>query len=452
MSDQTGNATTERETPRRTGEGRPRRLVRLRDDRVICGVAGGLGAYTGTDPVLWRIGFVVLTFFSGVGLIAYLVMWVAVPSEDGTRASSDVRQVADVGGNRRWLGIAALVAGAAILVHEAWDLRGGLVLGVLLIGAGAALWTRETPLVGTDREEDAEPSLKTEQGGLTERAEQSERRELAERDEPSEREETSERAEGAGEGVVRERADLGRGDGGPPPAQDGDDDSTTPLPPRRRGRSVLGRLVLGSAALVAGAGLLLDELGLLETTLVGVLAAVLVVVGAGLVVGTWWGRARWLVFPGIALALLVMTLAYAPYTAVDFSNGAGERQIRPRTLADLDNEYQLGAGELVLDLSRLDLDGRTRSVDARVGFGEIGVVVPDDVAVVVSGRVGAGEVDLFGATQGGLGVDTETRRDGEDGAGRFVLDLDVGLGEITVARDGTVGALSILEDLDEGDD
>lgn len=428
MSDQTGNATTAPEASARTGGERPRRLVRLRDDRVVCGVASGLGAYTRTDPVLWRIGFVVLTLFSGVGAIAYLVLWLAVPYEDRETYVGDARRATGGGAwSGRWLGIAALVGGAAILVHEAWHLRGGLVIGVLLIGAGVALWTREAPVTGTNAEEDERP------GGA----------EAAERTEPSEGEELAEHQE------LAERDEDG-GDGAPPPAQDGRDDAPTPPRPRRRGRSALGRLVLGAGALVAGAGLLLDELGVLETTPVGLLAAVLVVIGAGLVVGAWWGRARWLVFPGVALALAVVTAAYVPYTATAFTDGAGERHVRPASLAELRGEYRLGFGELVLDLSRLDLDGRTRRIDVRVGFGELAVIVPSDVAVAASARVGAGEVDLLGEAQGGLGVTAETRRGGEDDAGRVLLDLDVGMGEITVAREGTADALLIREGLDHG--
>lgn len=401
MNEQSDNATTASEAPERS---RARRLVRSRHDRVLCGVAGGLGAYTRTDPVLWRIGFVVLTLFSGAGLIAYLIMWLVVPSEDGGTATADVRRAAAGTGSRRWIGIAALVAGAAILVHEAWHLRGGLVIGLLLIGAGVALWTREIPPTGAERSDrDDSPDPDEVEGG-------------------------PEAAEPAG--------------------ADGEDDlpATTPSRPRRRRRSALGRLALGSAALVAGAGLLLDELGVLEVTAEVLVAAVLVVLGSGLVVGAWWGRARWLVFPGLGLVLALASLASAPYTVAAFSDGAGARHISPEATTDLRPEYRLGFGELVLDLSDLDFGTRMRRVEARVGFGELGVVVPPDVAVEVSGRVGTGEIELFGESQGGLGVTAVTRREGD--AGPLVLDLDVGFGQITVARAGTPEALSILADHD----
>ncbi len=59
----------------------PKRLYRSRKDRMIAGVCGGLGKYFNVDPVLLRIAFVVLTFFSGSGLILYLILAIVVPNE-----------------------------------------------------------------------------------------------------------------------------------------------------------------------------------------------------------------------------------------------------------------------------------------------------------------------------------------------------------------------------------
>jgi phage shock protein PspC (stress-responsive transcriptional regulator) len=55
-----------------------KRMYRNPDDSIISGVCGGLGAYLNTDPVLFRILFVVLTFF-GVGPLIYIVLWIALP-------------------------------------------------------------------------------------------------------------------------------------------------------------------------------------------------------------------------------------------------------------------------------------------------------------------------------------------------------------------------------------
>jgi phage shock protein PspC (stress-responsive transcriptional regulator) len=60
----------------------PRRLTRSRSDKFVGGVAGGLGAYFDVDPILVRVAFAVSTLFSGVGLVAYLVLLAVLPYDD----------------------------------------------------------------------------------------------------------------------------------------------------------------------------------------------------------------------------------------------------------------------------------------------------------------------------------------------------------------------------------
>ena len=59
--------------------GTAKRLFRNENDKVIGGVCGGLAAYFGLDTILVRIIFVVLAF-AGAGILAYLILWIAVPS------------------------------------------------------------------------------------------------------------------------------------------------------------------------------------------------------------------------------------------------------------------------------------------------------------------------------------------------------------------------------------
>lgn len=56
---------------------------RSRDSRVFAGLCGGIGKYTETDPILWRLGAVALLLLtcSGIGWI-YLLAWVIVPKEE----------------------------------------------------------------------------------------------------------------------------------------------------------------------------------------------------------------------------------------------------------------------------------------------------------------------------------------------------------------------------------
>lgn len=57
----------------------PKRLYRDEDQQVIAGVASGLAAYFGIDPLIIRIGFLVLALINGLGIILYLILWVAIP-------------------------------------------------------------------------------------------------------------------------------------------------------------------------------------------------------------------------------------------------------------------------------------------------------------------------------------------------------------------------------------
>ena len=65
----------------------PRTLTRSTTDRKISGVSGGLAAYLDVDPILVRVGFVVTTLASGVGLLAYLALLALVPSDDALSAA-----------------------------------------------------------------------------------------------------------------------------------------------------------------------------------------------------------------------------------------------------------------------------------------------------------------------------------------------------------------------------
>jgi phage shock protein PspC (stress-responsive transcriptional regulator) len=59
-----------------------KRLYRNPHDTVIGGVCGGLGAWLNTDPVLFRVIFVITAFFGLLGLFVYLVLWIAIPKAD----------------------------------------------------------------------------------------------------------------------------------------------------------------------------------------------------------------------------------------------------------------------------------------------------------------------------------------------------------------------------------
>ncbi|HEY2561442.1 MAG TPA: PspC domain-containing protein [Caldimonas sp.] len=59
-----------------------RALRRSRGDRWLGGVCGGLAPMSGLPAWLWRLIFVALAL-CGTGVIAYVLLWILVPVEDG---------------------------------------------------------------------------------------------------------------------------------------------------------------------------------------------------------------------------------------------------------------------------------------------------------------------------------------------------------------------------------
>ena len=130
----------------------PRRLERSRDDRVIAGVCGGLGAYFGVDAVLFRIAFVLLVFAGGLGILAYVLGWIFLPEEPRlgeAGATSAFDRAADAVGDERRsgavvLGLVFVGLGVVFLLDVAWPdfLSWEYVWPIALIAVGAAIILR----------------------------------------------------------------------------------------------------------------------------------------------------------------------------------------------------------------------------------------------------------------------------------------------------------------------
>ena len=63
-----------------------RRLTKSSNERLIFGVAGGLAEYFDVDPVLVRVVFALLVLSTGVGLVAYVVLAIVMPSQGSVAA------------------------------------------------------------------------------------------------------------------------------------------------------------------------------------------------------------------------------------------------------------------------------------------------------------------------------------------------------------------------------
>ena len=152
-----------------------------------------------------------------------------------------------------------------------------------------------------------------------------------------------------------------------------------------------------------------------DVDLAALLAAGVVVVGAAIAFGAMTERrVGGLVFLGL---LLLRAFALAAITPVSVGAGIGEKDERPTTVTDLDPSYELGIGDLDLDLSAVTLPAGTTDVDASVGVGQLVVTVPADVALVIDAHAGVGSIDLLGARDDGVDADRSIALPGSD-AGR----------------------------------
>lgn len=329
----------------------PRRLTRSSSDRMLGGVAGGIGRYFGIDPTLVRIGFVALALFGGTGLVVYAAALMLVPLDDAA-ATAGIGSPRD---RNVAIGLVAAFVVVCLVIGGGFGfaLGGALAPIGFLALAGLAVWWFVS----------------------------------------------GERPSGSPATVVR--------------------------------RAAIGVALIAGCAVLSVASFFASGLGGGVVT-----AAIVIAAGAGLVVGAFVGGARWLVLPALAIAL---PLAFVSAAGIDLDGGFGERREHPRTLAELEQGYRLGGGELVLDLRDLELPAGDHPLSVRVGVGHALVLVSDDVCVASKASVGVGAVAVFERDSGGVDVEWNDARRAPADTPRLVIDGDIGVGLLAVRHsdDGT---------------
>jgi phage shock protein PspC (stress-responsive transcriptional regulator) len=377
------NTTDAPRSETRPSDAPPRRLVRLPDEGPGFGVAAGLGAYLGLDPVIVRIVFVVLALAGGSGVVLYILGWLLIPA-------AEPGEVVDRSGHpsgdqtTQWVGIALIVFAALWLSGQIGTFSGPALWGLALIALGVVLFREEAQKRGA--------------------------------------------AEGRPLGPPSPPRVPGQAPTVPAPAWQPPADPEPDRPP-----SLLGRITWGVMLIAAGALALADNAGILAPNPSDYIAVLLTVVGAALLVGTWLGRARGLIVVGLLLIPLLLASSLLE-GRVSLSGGVGERSWAPQALEQLDDTYELFAGEAHLDLTQVDLGRQTIEVAARVTLGQLTVVLPDEAAVEVSGRAAAGELELLGQRVRGTALDQTVADPGREGTGRILLDVDTACGEVLVLR------------------
>jgi hypothetical protein len=177
-----------------------------------------------------------------------------------------------------------------------------------------------------------------------------------------------------------------------------------------------------------GVGWLLGALGV-DVRWDLVLPAALILIGGLLIIMARSGAGQ----GGLITAGVVLTIVLLIGTAFDvpFTGGVGERTVRP-TGGVIDRDVELGVGELTFDLTGVDfatIVGATL-LRARVGVGELIVIVPEGAPIRVEARSGLGNVQVFGQEEGG--VDAEITTPAPIGAPAITLVATVGIGEVRV--------------------
>ncbi|MBN6057031.1 PspC domain-containing protein, partial [Nonomuraea sp. RK-328] len=163
--------------------------------------------------------------------------------------------------------------------------------------------------------------------------------------------------------------------------------------------------------------------------------AVLVTIGAGLLVAAWWGRGAGLVAAGTGVAfLLAIALALG-----GLPRNIGDYVWTPHTAAEANRPYEVALGEGRLDLSELKMaPGTSLTLNARVNLGELTVIVPSESRVEVHASNKVGDIQIDQSIRGGTDIrfdkvlEPETTPKGP--VSTIVLNLTGGFGDMEVRR------------------
>ena len=150
--------------------------------------------------------------------------------------------------------------------------------------------------------------------------------------------------------------------------------------------------------------------------------------------GRWGGRLLKLfialVVAALAAFITAVVLAFSWFN-VSLGDGVGNRVYAPSTAASISSAYKLGIGNLRIDLSAIRPAANELHVKAKVGVGDLRIVVPYGVPVQVDARAKLGTVHVLQLRDSGRNAVVRTGAGGE-----YVIDARVGLGTVNVVRAG----------------
>ncbi|MET0467957.1 MAG: PspC domain-containing protein [Aeromicrobium sp.] len=412
-------------------------LRRSTDDKLLGGVSGGIARALNIDPVIVRIGFVVLTVAGFAGPILYAACWLLIPAEGSER--SVLGEAFDLKSDSQLRTVGLIVAGvialAAVLGDTTWGLGGWfwwplwiLVWLAVPVALAVLLWR----LVTRSRQQPAPPQFappppyQPAPAAGTFAASGDPTTSLTGDDEMTTplRPDASDTHE-----PTTDEPTTVLDDPGPPGTPPGPPPTPVMPPARPRQRWSPALLLLTLSAIIAALG----ALGLWSVTQEPLDAAVypavaLGIVAAGLFVGTRIGH------PGALVPLGVLLIPVLAVASVAPNLSAGEIDLRPTTAAAIAEPIEQGFGRVHVDLTSIQdpqtLSGRTLEIDN--GVGETIVVVPEGLDVAVDAELSAGgRIQVFDRVTDGQNPSLERPSDAP-GAYRIVINGTAG--EIQVVR------------------
>jgi hypothetical protein len=221
---------------------------------------------------------------------------------------------------------------------------------------------------------------------------------------------------------------------------------TPPAPKPPKQRSYLGLATLSLAVVVTGVLAALAASGSANIPVVVVLATALGILGFGLLIGTFAGRARWLTFLAVPLLLTTALVALVPSDIGHrIGAGTGDKTWAPATAATMATNYEWGVGTVTLDLSNTAIPlGSAVATKVTLAAGDLKVIVPSNAEVTVRVHVGAGQLTINTQDANGfVGVDQQNGRDltfngrlpgGKSFGPILFVDASVSVGNVEVSR------------------
>lgn len=381
-------------------------LIRPVEGRMLAGVAQGIADNFGISGWIPRVFFIVTAFMGGLGLALYVAGWAFMRSEDENESVAQ-RFFSGASTSRSWIGIALIVIAGVIVLDNFTFLAGEVVWAGALLVVGLLLYMGYFP-TGSKRDEVSQQVASKE--GVQQLT-------------------TSDTLVPETKGDIT--GDSPAGGYNPPPP------TPTPTPPdlppaRPKETSILGRLTIGVVLLALGVLAILDNIETvpIEADPRHYMALAVTILGVGLLVGSIAGRARWLILVGV---ILVPTLIFSPVFEYDWDRNEFDLFVEPITFAQLEPEYSIDAGSMVIDLTELDWNGETVELTATADLGNIEVRVPDDVQIEGSASADIGRVAGPDGESFGFGAPL-VEFSSPGGEGLLILDLEVNVGNIDVVR------------------